>query len=169
MDVMDIYLLVGMNKRDPLALYQGEYKKADQKAMQEGSWDYDDPNFLCNRIRVAIENFGYRSLTPKEHMWFRRLRWSWYHHAISCAIKKADKRKAQEYAQKAMELQKGDYQTHITCILFYLVHDQLKKAKAHLRFIPQDELHKDEREDTGPWLIQQYESASWPWLKPSNP
>ena len=168
MDIPTVYGIAGMKNRDPLALYNGPYKEADQCAMKQGAWNYDDPDFLCNQIFIAIEALDPRQLTSEERVWFRRLRWFWNHHAISSAIwVKPSQRKAQEYAKTAMRLQKGDHQNHITCVLYYLVHDQPKKAKAHLRLIPDSGLTKEERHETGPWLIQQYESECWPFPKPA--
>ena len=161
MDVREVYQIAGVGSRDPLALYR-KYVEVDQQAFKAGQWDYDDPSFLCGKIVAALLEVDPLTVTAEEQNWFQEIHWFWNHHAISCALwKKKDKRKAQEYAARALELQPKDHPNHITRVLFHLVHNQPREARAFIPLIPDEA----ERNETAPWLIAQYESESWPLPK----
>lgn len=167
MNTMHVYRLAGIGKRDPLALYNGPYRKADQDAIKQGTWDYDDPNFLCNQVFIAVERLNRGKLTKEERIWFRELQWFWHHHAISCAIMKKDKKRAQKEATIALQLQSADHPNKITRLLYLLVHDRIEEAECFVSTIAHSIIDGvDVERETAQDLLREYKSEEWPFAKP---
>jgi len=124
----EVYVQFGAN--DPSEL-QTVYMDADQVLMNEVRWDYDNPELLPNKIRMAIEAVGISAISgEKERKWIGQILWMWYHHAISCALwRYGDKKAAQEYSARALELQPVGHPNSITRLLYLLIRDDLDGAE----------------------------------------
>ncbi|MEK7135986.1 MAG: hypothetical protein AAB821_00120 [Patescibacteria group bacterium] len=128
----EAYLI--LNASNPLELSR-LYTAEDQVLMKSNLWDYDNPNLVVNKIKELVEQADWEQLSSKEQQWAQEILWFWYHHAISCAIKKQDKKLAKKYATKALELQDEGHPNKITQLLYYLVNDNLKEAELWLASI----------------------------------
>ena len=123
----EAYLL--LSAHTPLEL-SNKYSEEDQKLMLSGSWDYNNPVLVVNRIKDILEGINPQELTEEEREWMQEILWFWYHHAISCAIwKYKDKEKAKVYARKALELQPENHPNKITKLLSLLLEDKLEEAR----------------------------------------
>lgn len=129
--------------------------------MKSSTWDYDNPGLICNQVKSELEKIDMISLTEEEREWVQETLWFWYHHAISCAIRKGDKATAQKMAEKAVDIQPKNHPNQITQLLYYLVHDNLEGARVYAKDI-QDEMEQD----TAEFLMKSYESSLWPLAKP---
>ncbi len=126
--IKEAYLLLNVkNPRDLDTAYRNE----DQKLMLANTWDYENTNLVINKIKKILENISFeKELTGEEKYWRENILWSWYHHAISCAIwRYKDKKAAQRYSTEALKHKAKDHPNKITELLYFLVHDQLEEAE----------------------------------------
>ena len=141
---------------DMLKLSQA-YSVEDQKLMHSRKWDDTNPDLITNKVKGILESVDPMDLTDDDCMWRSEILWFWYHHAISCALwKKRDKRLAQSYAQRALELQPPDNPNSITKLLCFLLNDQLEEAKAWMK-----KGTIEAERDTARYLIQRYERGEF--------
>lgn len=144
------YVLLGA--RTPLGL-SNLYSEIDQELMVSREWDYANDQLVTNQIKKILESVDPETLTEDEKEWRQEIVWFWYHHAISCAVwRYNDREAAQEYAQKALEIQPADHPNQITRLLFYLVHDMVLEAEAYVAALPDNH---DEKE-TAVSLLEDY-------------
>lgn len=122
----EVYKLLGASS--PLEM-SNLYTDKDQELMHSDQWDYDNPELITNKVKNILEELDKSNLNEDELDWSNEVLWFWYHHAISCAIKKNDQNSAQKYATKALELQHDEHPNQITKLLYLLVHDKLQEAK----------------------------------------
>jgi len=123
----EVYLLLGA--ATPLEL-SNLYTEEDQKLMKSGSWDYDNPGLITNKVKDLLETADTELLTEEEKEWRQEILWFWHHHAISCAVwRHQDKAKAQEYAVKALEYQPEDHPNKITRLLALLIESKVQEAE----------------------------------------
>lgn len=128
-----IYNLLRVPQGNILFLQQ-VYAYKDQEAMKGRFWDYDNHTFICRQVVELIEQVPPEELTDEEKFWFKNILWFWHHHAISFAIwVKKDKKRAQEEASIALNLQSLENPNKITKILYFLVNDRLKEAEEHVK------------------------------------
>ena len=111
----------------PHDLYK-KYVEVEQVHFKNGTWDYNNPNLLFNKVKIFIETVGLENLAGEEEEWARELLWFWYHHAISMAFGR-DRKMAQEFASKALEIQGSEHPNQITRLLYHLVHDDVSGAE----------------------------------------
>ncbi len=129
--------------RTPLEL-SNLYSEIDQELMQSRQWDYANNQLITNQIKHILESIDPETLTEDEKNWRQEILWFWYHHAISCAVARYnDQEAAQGYARKALEMQSVDHPNQITRLLFYLVHDMLPEAEAHVAALADNHDEKD--------------------------
>ncbi|MCK4918398.1 MAG: hypothetical protein KAS02_01270, partial [Candidatus Pacebacteria bacterium] len=87
-----------------------------------------------------------------EVFWIRNILWSWYHHAISCAIwRYHNKKKAQEYSKKALEYQFGNHPNKITKLFYLLTHNKLREAE-----IWSDGIITEPEKTTAKYLVKEF-------------
>lgn len=91
---------------------------------------------LYSKVKEILEAASPEELTADEQEWRERTLWFWYHHAISAAIERGDKKRAQEFSEKALELE--DSANNITRLLYYLVHDRRKNAEEHVKIMMEE-------------------------------
>ena len=108
-----------------------KYREKDQILMKSVSWDYKDSTLLIHKIKDILECAEINELSADEKYWRLHILWSWYHHAISCAVwRYHDRAKAQAYAKQALAYQPANHTNKITRLLYLLVHDKLTEAEA---------------------------------------
>lgn len=132
----EAYALLGA--RTPLELYH-LYSEEDQKILREKGFlgfDYNDPDLITNKVKDILEVANPEELTADEQEWRKGTLWFWYHHAISAAITRGNKEKAQEFSEKALEFEDRD--NKITRLLYYLVHDRRKDAEEHVQMMAEE-------------------------------
>ncbi len=136
------------------------YTREDQKLMKKGKWDASRPSLLTNKVKSILEKIDPHDLSNDDRQWHAEIMWFWYHHAISFAIWKAkDRIAAKEYAQKALDWQGDNHPNRLTKLLWFLVHDELGKAKKWMKVRP-DHADKVEHKN-GLELIAQYEAGKF--------
>ncbi len=155
--IQDAYALLGATT--PLEL-NTLYTEADQKLMRDKTWDYRNPDLVTNRVKNVLENIDTTTLSDDAAQWRNEILWFWNHHAISCAVwKYQDIQAAQEFSERALQLQSKDHPNRITKLLYHLTHNELDQAEQWLRKIDEDEretaeflirLYKDGQFNTGP-------------------
>jgi len=123
----DAYSLLGA--RSPLEL-SNLYTVEDQKLMTTGTWDYNNPDLVVNKVKTILEAVDSSTLTENEKEWRQEILWFWYHHAISCAVGRyKDIGAAQRYAAQALEYQPEGHPNQITKLLYFLVRDEAEEAE----------------------------------------
>ncbi len=122
----EVYKILGANT--PLEM-SNLYTVEDQKLIHSGTWSDSDPNLITNRIKNILEQIDSTTLTEEEADWRNEILWFWYHHAISHAFQKGNRSLAQQYAEKAIEIQPKDHPNQITKLLYFLAHDKLDEAQ----------------------------------------
>lgn len=132
----EAYALLGAST--PLELLN-QYTKEDQKLFKLGEWDYENPDFVTNKIKDILEVIDPNDLTEEEKTWRQEILWFWYHHAISCAIAlHKDREKAKEYTEKALELQSEDHPNKITHLLYFLANEKIEEAEEWVETISEE-------------------------------
>ncbi len=126
-----------LNATTPLEM-SNNYTEEDQKLMKSGEWDYDNPDLITNKVKVLLEEIDPSTLSEDEADWRNEVLWFWYHHAISCAVGKNDQVAAQDYAQKALDIQHPDHPNKITRLLYLLVNDKLEEAEEWAKAIDEE-------------------------------
>ena len=118
--------------------FLGVHKKfmvEDQALIKSGDWDYNNSQLLINKIKSRLLIINPQVLSETDREWYYETLWIWYHHAISCAIRKKDRSTAQTYANRALLMQQGNHPNQITRFLWFLVHDRVKEAESYLQSI----------------------------------
>ena len=154
--IKEAYLL--LVAKTPLELNR-LYVVEDQKFMKSGTWDYDNPELVVNKIKDILESVGLENIPEddREREWAQEILWFWYHHAISCAVGRyKDKAKAQMYAAKALEIQPEDHPNKITRLLSLLVNNKLEEAEEWLAAI-----NEDPEKTTGKELLENYKEGKF--------
>lgn len=133
-DLSDSYAAFGCKNIEEL---DSVFRKEDQNLMRNYSWDYANDNLCTNRIFRVLEHIDLSSITGlDERYWVQHILWTWYHHAISCALwRYGDREKALMYSAKAIEVQPLPHPNKITRLLYYLVRDNLFEAENWVRTI----------------------------------
>lgn len=124
--LQEAYELLGATT--PLEMFQ-KYCGAEQVLFKSREWDYEKPELLPNKVKVALERVKVTALTEEEKEWRDEVLWYWNHHAISVAAWKDNRRDAQKYAKKAVALQGPEHPNQITKLLYYLVFDRVADAR----------------------------------------
>lgn len=123
----EAYIL--LDAKDPGGL-DTKYREKDQILMKSVSWDYKSPTLLIHKIKDILEHAEISGLSADEKYWRLHILWSWYHHAISCAVwRYHDQAKAQVFAKQALIYQPENHPNKITRLLYFLVHDKLAEAE----------------------------------------
>ena len=123
----EAYML--LDAKDPGEL-KTKYSVEDQILMKSVSWDYEDSTLLIHKIKDILERAQISELSADEKYWRLNILWSWYHHAISCAIwRYRDKTKAQIYSKQALAYQPANHPNKITRLMYLLVRDKLAEAE----------------------------------------
>ncbi|HEY4490187.1 MAG TPA: hypothetical protein VJC12_02945 [Candidatus Paceibacterota bacterium] len=142
--------------KTPLGLSH-RYSEEDQKLMKDGSWDYNNPNLVVNKVKEILEAVDSATLTEEEKEYWQEILWFWHHHAISCATwRYKDKEKAQFHAAKALEYQSENHPNTITKLLYLLINDKLEEAEEWASQIPID-LEKE----TADALVKEYKEKGF--------
>lgn len=123
--ILEVCNLLGVD--NPKDIYLA-YLEQDQKLFKSGQWDYDDQSLVINKIKNILENIDPSALSNDENNVRDNIIWFWYHHAISCAIRKRDKDKAIESASRALKYQSESNPNKITKLLYFLVTGQYNEA-----------------------------------------
>lgn len=109
------------------------YMREDQRLFTARLWDYDDPLSILNQGKDLLEKIDPGILSEDDRVWWYETMWIWHHHAISAAIWKNDRARAQHYAAMALAYQMPDHPNRVTRLLWHLVHDRLEEAKSWTR------------------------------------
>lgn len=129
-----------------------KYVEVEQVHFKDGTWDYDDETLLFNKVKNCIEVVGLENLRGEEEEWAREILWFWYHHAISYAFSK-DRKQAQLFAERALQLQDENHPNQITRLLYYLVHNDVEGAESWWSVMNENEDKQVARE-----LIDEYKN-----------
>ena len=127
--VQRAFTLLGVTNFRDLSL---AYTREDQKLMKvQDAWDDKDPTLITNQAKSILEGIDPSGLDEYDRVWWREIIWFWYHHAISCAVwKHKDRALAQQYADKAREIQGSlGHPNRITELLRLLVHNEVEEAR----------------------------------------
>ncbi len=145
-------LYKSFNVKDTEELYDLFFTE-DQKALDNGSWDYNDSQSIVNKIKSAIELHGLNNINTKDLILIKNILWLWYHHATSVALfNTKDKKSAQDFVSKALDYKSNENPNQITELLNLLANEKIEEAKDYLNLI------KDENEkQTASNLVNDYE------------
>lgn len=150
----EAYILLGA--KTPLELHE-RYGVEDQILMKAGAWDYKDEGLVTNKVKSIVEQADSRLMSGDEHSWAQEILWFWYHHAVSCAVKKyKDKAAAQTFVAKALEIQSADpgHPNKITKMLDLLVNDKISEAEEYIQTISEEP-----EKSTAESLIREYKDG----------
>jgi hypothetical protein len=132
----EAYLL--LSAHTPLEL-SNKYSEEDQRQMLSGTWDYNNPALIINKVKNILEGISPQKLIEEEKDWVEEILWFWYHHAISCALYKyKDKEKARACAIKALDIQPENHPNKITKLLSLLLDDKLEEARKWAQSIEEE-------------------------------
>lgn len=136
----EAFQLLGVTSFKDLSL---AYTREDQKLMKSGEWDARNSTLITNQVKTLLEQIDLNDLGESDREWCSEILWFWYHHAVSYAIWRArDRALAQAYASKALALQaecqppEHGQQNWLTKLLWFLVHDNVAKAKQWMAEMP---------------------------------
>lgn len=149
----DIFKILGVKTPDDVLR---EFSRLDQKLMTNGEWNYENEDLVINKTKDILEKLDLSTLSKEELQTRKYILWLWNHHAISSAIGKKNKEKAQEFASKAMEYKSDENPNQITKLLALLVNDKLPEAEEHSKNIT-----KDYEQKTAQDLIQAYKEGKF--------
>ncbi len=153
-NVRAAFALLGVNDFRSLSRAYGE---EDQRLMKTKAWDDSEPSLITNRIKMLLEGINPSDLSESDKIWWHEILWFWYHHATSIAIwKRKDRKLAQLYAGKALELQMPDHPNKITRLLHFLVHEKLKEAELWA-----DQITESPERETAAATLQEYKNGEF--------
>ena len=127
-----------LSAQTPLEL-SNLYTAEDQKLMAAGTWDYNNPDLVVNKVKTTLEAVDQSILSEDEKEWRQEILWFWYHHAISCAIwRYKDRNAAQQYAEQALEHQPEGHPNQITKLLYFLTKNDVQEAEKWIKTIGEE-------------------------------
>jgi hypothetical protein len=112
------------------------YVIEDQKLFKNREWDPHNPNLIINEIAHLFMRINPEELDSSDREWWAETLWFWYHHAISYALWRRNKKLAHEYATYALRYQQDDHPNKITKLLWMLTRDDLTGAQKWAAQIP---------------------------------
>jgi hypothetical protein len=123
----EVYEMLGAKDAEDMYL---KFLEEDQKQMQAGEWDYDDPESHINQVKEKVDAVDVESLNEDELYFRSQLLWLWNHHAAGVAVERQDEDAAIAFIDAALEYQPDDHPNQITQLLYYLIHGDLEEAES---------------------------------------
>lgn len=112
------------------------YVADDQALFKSGEWDPNDHTQLINRIKFLLLQVDPSDLKEDDCAWRAEILWFYYHHGISYAMRRRDRKLAIQYAECAMRYQWTNHPNKITRLLWLLLNDKVNAARKWAEQIP---------------------------------
>ena len=134
----DIPLLIGSGFYDA-------FLATDQKLMESGEWDSENPNLDLNRQKLALESIDDSTLSKEQLLQKKNALWLWYHHAAQDAyFRHRNRDAASTLIDKALMYRDSvGLNNQITPLLKLLFSNRIDEARTFADSLPDMRSEKD--------------------------